>query len=71
VAKRRTSSCAPTSASSGRWPTVPSGICSARQWLFPDPERYVEPLREMGAQGLSEPVMRDRLHGFVEAALAG
>jgi aminoglycoside phosphotransferase len=41
------------------------------QWLFPDPERYFEPLREMGARGLSEQVMRDRLHGFVEAALAG
>jgi aminoglycoside phosphotransferase (APT) family kinase protein len=40
------------------------------QWLFPDPERYFEPLREMGALGLSEEVMRDRLHGFVEAALA-
>ena len=41
------------------------------QWLFPDPERYFEPLRAMGAEGLSEQVMRDRLHGFVQAALAG
>jgi aminoglycoside phosphotransferase (APT) family kinase protein len=39
------------------------------QWLFPDPERYYEPLRDMGALGLSEQVMRDRLHGFIEAAL--
>jgi aminoglycoside phosphotransferase len=41
------------------------------QWLFPDPERYYAPLSAMGAAGLSEQVMRDRLHGFVEAALAG
>lgn len=41
------------------------------QWLFPDPERYFEPLRDMGAQGLSAQMMRDRLHGFIESALAG
>ena len=40
------------------------------QWLFPDPERYFEPLRDMGAKGLSEQVMRDRLHAFIKAALS-
>jgi aminoglycoside phosphotransferase (APT) family kinase protein len=54
----------------GAIPDLPFWDLVGAQWLFPDPERYFEPLRDMGAKGLSEQVMRDRLHNFIAAALA-
>jgi hypothetical protein len=40
------------------------------QRLFPGPERYLQPLRSLGAQAITADLLAARLRQFIAAALA-